>query len=79
MDFRWENKLTIREQFECGPFLHSLKDSYLSNHIGVNGFVESSDGYIIFLKRGNKLSIAKRTYATSFGEALKTKYALDYF
>lgn len=77
MDFRLENGLTLREQFEYGPFLHTLKESSLSNHIGFNGFIESSDGYIVFVKRANKLSIGKRTYGNSIGASLKTKYALN--
>lgn len=77
MDFQWHNGLTIREQFEYGPFIHTLKESCLSNHIGFNGFVESSDGYIVFVKRGNRLSIGKGTYGDSVGASLKTKYALD--
>lgn len=27
MDFRWSNGLTVREQFEYGPYLHTLKES----------------------------------------------------
>ncbi len=77
MDFRLKNGLTLREQFEYGPFLHTLKESSLSNHIGFNGFIESSDGYIVFVKRGNKLSIGKGTYGNSIGASLKTKYALN--
>lgn len=77
MDFHWANRLTVREQFEFGPFIHTLKESCLSNHIGFNGFVESSDGYIIFVKRGSRLSIGKGTYGNSIGASLKTKYALD--
>lgn len=77
MDFRWNNGLTVREQFEFGPILHTLKDSRLSNHLGFNGFVESSDGYILFVKRGNKLSIGKRTYCSSVSASLNTRYALN--
>lgn len=77
MDFQWYNRLTIREQFEFGPLIHTLKESCLSNHIGFNGFVESSDGYIVFVKRGSRLSIGKGTYGNSVGASLKTKYALD--
>ncbi len=76
MDFCWSNGLTIREQFEYGPYLHGLKESCLSNHLGFNGFIESSDGYIVLMKRGNKLSIGKGTYGSSVGASLKAKYAL---
>lgn len=77
MDFQCGNGLTVRELFEFGPYLHPLKESCLSNHIGFNGFIESSDGYIVFVKRGGKLSIGKRTYGNSIGASLKAKYALN--
>lgn len=77
MDFRWVNGLTVREQFEFGPHIHTLSESCLSNHIGFNGFVISSDGYIIFVKRGNKLSVGKGTYGSSVSASLKAKYVLD--
>lgn len=77
MDFQWDNKMTIREQFEMGPYLQNLKDSSLSNHIGFNGFVESLDGYFIFVKQRKEQSIGKRTYGNSVGAILKTKYALN--
>lgn len=77
MDFQCKNGLTMREQLEFPPYLHTLKESDLSNHIGFNGFVESSDGFILFVKRGKKLSIGKGTYGNSVGASLKTKYALN--
>lgn len=77
MDYRWKNGLTIREMYECGPYLNPLKKSSLSNHIGFNGFLESQDGYVVFVKRKDNLSIGKRTYGNSVGAALKAKYALN--
>lgn len=77
MDYLLSDGTTIREQFEYGPFFNQLKDSKMSNHIGFNGFVESSDGYIPFIKRSSWLSIGKRTYGDSVGASLKSKYALD--
>ena len=76
MDFKW-NGLTVRELLEYGPFLHSLAESKLSNHLGFNGFVESCDGYIAFVKRSKDLSIGKSTYGNSVGASMKVKYALD--
>ena len=77
MDFKLNNGLSIREAIEYGPFIKNLKDSNLSNHLGFNGFVESSDGFIPFIKRSKNLSIGKRTYGNSIGASLKTKYALN--
>ena len=74
-----DRKMTIREIYEPGPFMKPLHLSKLSNHLGFNGFVLSSDKKTIpFILRGNNLSIAKNQWATSIGASLKTMYALDY-
>ncbi len=77
MDYDWGNKKTNREVYEPGPFLNSLSESKLSNHLGFGGFVETSDGYLIFVMRYGKVSIGKRTLADSIGASLKTKYCLE--
>lgn len=78
MDYRLSNGITIRDLFECGPSIHSLNNSHLSNHLGFNGFVISSDGYIVLVKRNSNVSIGKRTVGDSIGASLKAKYALDH-
>lgn len=70
------NGVCVRELYEPGPVLHDLKDSKLSNHLGFNGMVETSDNKFIFIKRHNKVSIAKNTWQTSVGASLKTRFAL---
>ena len=75
-DFAWDG-LTVRELFEPGPRLLPLEWSALSNHLGFNGFVESSDGYICFVKRSENVSVGKRIWGDSIQASLKTKYALD--
>lgn len=77
MDYELDSGISVRELLECGPMVHPLKYSSLSNHLGFNGFVESSDGMIMFVYRKRNVSIGKRTYANSVGASLKTKYALD--
>lgn len=77
MDFKWSNGATVREKYEYPPIWHSLEESVLSNHLGFNGFIKSSDGYVVFVKRNKGLSIGKNTYGNSVGASLKTKYALD--
>ena len=71
------NGATIREIYEPGPFLHELNESELSNHLGFNGMVETSDHKFIFIKRHRRVSIAKNTLQSSVGSSLKVKYALD--
>lgn len=77
MDFEFSKGLTVRELYQFGPFFPKIEDSCLSNHLGFNGFIESADGYILFIKRHSKNSIGKRTYGNSIGASLKAKYALD--
>jgi len=77
MDYEIKKGITVRELLECGPMVHPLKYSNLSNHLGFNGFVETSDHKIIFVKRKKNVSIGKRTWGDSVGASLKAKYALD--
>lgn len=74
-----DRKTTIRELYEPGPFLKPLAISKLSNHLGFNGFVMTSDTKAIpFILRKKNLSIAKNLWGTSIGASFKTMYALDY-
>lgn len=77
MDYKINDNLTVRSLFEQGPLLTPLKYSQLSNHLGFNGMIESSDNYFFLILRKNNLSIAKGTYGNSVSASLKTKYALD--
>lgn len=77
MDYKWGLKSSNRELLDYGPYVHSLSESKLSNHLGFNGFVETSDGKIIFVQRNNDVSIGKGTLGNSIGASLKTMYALD--
>ncbi len=77
MDYEFEKGISVRKLLECGPMVRPLKNSLLSNHLGINGFVESSDGEIIFVKRKSNISIGKKTFGNSIGASLKTKYALN--
>lgn len=77
VDVKLADGMTIRDLFCFGPFSPELKTSPLSNHLGFNGFVESSDGYIPLVKRGGSVSIAKSTYGISVQASVKSKYALE--
>lgn len=72
-------KYTIREIYEPGPFMKPLHLSKMSNHIGFNGFVITSDNKTIpFILRKNNLSIAKSRWSTSVSASLKAMYAIEY-
>ena len=69
---------SVRERFMYGPYLQPLEDSVLSNHLGYNGFVETSDGKIVFIFRNKYVSISKNTMQSSVGASLKVKYACEH-
>jgi hypothetical protein len=77
MDYEWENGKSNRKIYEPGPFFHKLSESRFSNHLGFNGFIETSDRKIIFVKRNVNLSIGKNTIASSIGASFKVEYGLD--
>lgn len=68
---------SIREIYEPGPFLSSLSESKLANHLGFNGFVELADGKIIFVKRNPKVSMGKNIWSPSVNKAYNVKDGLD--
>ena len=76
MDFQF-NGTTVRNLFGYGPFLKSLEESQLSNHLGYNGLVETEDNYFVFILRHKNVSISKNTLQVSVGASLKSKYALN--
>ena len=77
MDYFWKNGKTIREVYEPAPYLNSLLKSKLSNHLGFNGFIETSDNKFAFILRSRKLSIGKNTLGNSVSASLKSEYALN--
>lgn len=82
MDYRLphtgvNNGLTVRDMLEPGPYLNPLNMSKLSNHIGYNMLIETSDGYYCFKTRGFDVSISKGTVSLSITSTLKSKSALN--
>lgn len=71
MDYHLESGLSIRDKLCYGPFLPALGESNLSNHIGFNGFLETSDNYIPIIKRNKDLSIGKRVWGLSVEGSIK--------
>ena len=76
MDFIWPDGRSNREVYEPGPYISSLEDSKMSNHIGINGIIETKDEKFIFVKQSGKNSIGKNTIGTSIGTMLKEEYVL---
>ncbi len=71
-----KDNMTIREIYEPGPYMMPLSMSKMSNHIGVNGLLITTDGWIPFVKRSSKVSVGKDTINCSISASLKTKYAV---
>lgn len=69
--------ISVRDMCAYGPFLDSLKKSPLSNHMGFNGMVETSDNVFVFIKRHKHVSVGKNTMQCSVAASLKAKHALD--
>ena len=77
MDYPFQKERTIREIYEPGPFLHSLKETKMSNHIGFNGFIKLKEGKFIFVQRSSKVSTAKKKWSPSISASLKAAYAVN--
>lgn len=77
MDFIWPDGRSNREVYEPGPYISSLEDSKMSNHIGINGIIETKDEKFIFVKQYEKNSIGKNTIGTSIGAVLKEEHVLN--
>ncbi|WP_312648607.1 hypothetical protein [Aminipila sp.] len=77
MDYKWKSGVCNRDLFAYGPFIPKLEESVLSNHLGFNGFIETRDKKIVFVKRNDSVSIGKGTLGTSIAASLKCMYALD--
>ena len=76
MDFIWPDGRSNRDVYEPGPYISSLEDSKMSNHIGINGIIETKDEKFIFVKQYGNNSIGKNTIGTSIGTVLKAEYIL---
>lgn len=65
IDYPIKNGLTLRGVFEFGPKLNDLKTSKMSNHLGIIGFIELSDGRVIFPQRQNNSTTSKNLVTAS--------------
>ncbi|GEN58037.1 hypothetical protein GCM10012290_25650 [Halolactibacillus alkaliphilus] len=77
IDFEFQKGMTLRNMLNPGPFIVSLDESKLSNHLGFNVFIETLDGDIIFVKRSMNVSIGKGSLGPSIAASLKTRYCLN--
>lgn len=71
MDYALDNGMTIRELYEYDRFVTPLDKSKLSNQIGINGMVLTTDGYLLVEKRDNSKTTWKNKFAQPISLALK--------
>ncbi len=58
MDYPFAGNMTVRDVFESRPHISTLKDSKLSNHIGINAMVFYGD-HLILAHRGGNSTMSK--------------------
>lgn len=74
IDYVKKNKRTIRDDHLFGPLFPTLEESGLSNLLGFNCMVVSSDGYLVFIKRGRNVSIEKGKLGVGIQASIKYMY-----
>ena len=77
IDFLLPSGISVRETLNPGPYVEPLNNSLLSNHLGFNIFIKTSDNKIVFVERNMDVSIGKGTLGSSVAASLKTRYCLD--
>ncbi len=65
IDYRLDDDLTVRTYFDYGPKLKSLRQSKMSNHIGINGLVYLKDGELLLPRRTGSSTISKNMITSS--------------
>ena len=71
MDYQIVDGMSIRKIYEFGNQVSLLKDSKLSNQIGINGIIITSVGYLLLEKRDRKKTTWKNKFAQPISLALK--------
>jgi len=72
MDYQLSNGMSIRKIYEYGNKVSLLHESKLSNQIGINGMIITSDGYLLLEKRDRKKTTWKNKFAQPISLALKS-------
>lgn len=73
MDYHPDGNISVREKYEFEPAVTPLAKSRLSNQIGINGLIITSDGYLLVEKRGRKKTTWKDKFAQPISLAMKRK------
>lgn len=79
MDFELARGVTIRNMFEYREKISTLRSSTLSNQIGINGLIITSDGYLLLERRTRKKTTWKNKYAQPISLSMKFSDLASYF
>ncbi len=71
MDYPFGPQMTVRKILEYQSKISPLEESKLSNQIGINGLVLTSDGYVLLEKRDRSKSTWKNKFAQPISLAMK--------
>ena len=71
MDYKLDCDMSVREIYEFNSTVSKLSESKLSNQIGINGMIITSDGYLLVEKRDHKKTTWKNKFAQPISLALK--------
>ncbi len=77
MDYKLDNVVTLREVYEYNSTVTPLRESQLSNQIGLNGLIFTNNGYLLLEKRGRKKAVWKNKFAQPISLAMKTSNLVD--
>lgn len=71
IDYIWNNGISIRKMVTFNKSISSLEKTELSNHLGINAIITTTDQAVIGILRTKDASIGKGTYTFSVGAAVK--------
>lgn len=71
MDYKLDCDMSVREIYEFKDTVSKLPESKLSNQIGINGMIITSDGYLLLEKRDHTKTTWKNKFAQPISLALK--------
>lgn len=71
MDYKLNDRITVREIYEQGNTVSPLSESKLGNQIGINGLIFTKDGKVVIEKRGKRKTTWKDKFAQPISLALK--------
>ena len=77
MDYHFNDGPTVRQMYEYDFHTPPLRESQLSNHLGVNGIIFTLDDIAVFVNRNKNVSIGKESYGTGVAGSIKARYAID--